>query len=1221
MQTIQMQTQTRYGTRLRPWLTVTGLRRSVMYQPLAVLMAILLLPALSWMDTGAAAPRPFQARAQVINPCAPGGNSIFQTDCVNGVIYYNDLTQLESDAVTAYLSMHSLPASDAHLIYDKGREDLRNAIRGVMMDILKAIIQKPASQRTAHEQTLYTWLQTLVQQNEIAEYTAALNNFNSFLSDPCTFTLDPDLAAQYKLSFDGTPFCFAGWQSSIFSPMMPASSYFVAYGMKQSYEKPAGNYPYFPGLVAGTGIGEYKAAADLAILGAAISIAYIIPVIQTLVQWAYLAYAIALTTAETLQALDTLTALAPVVGIIGTGATYLGPLGIILDCIISGAVAAFEIYNNQQVQNDINNMKVTLSQVQTTPPDLSTFLTDSVGLNKLRMSLVAQTLPDVPSSATLPAHGSSDLNFSIAPSAGGSPTVGSTLSYQDWRGDVWQAQTYGGWFVQTCFAPGANPCPQTDSLSVSIQYVDWSGVNWIASRNGSTFVSSKANPASTDVACPADSTGVSPGSSFSNCASYASHSIPLTTDAGAHVSVSLVNWATPAFTSSTSLSFGPSIPSTQTITASGNPAPSICVSSSNLPANFSAKTGDCQNGGSFQLVFDGSPSAPNGLYSLGLTAHNPVGTTVQTFAINVSPQLGIISPNSMYATAGVPANFTVVTTGNPAPKLSTDIALGGLSFQDNGNGTATIGGIYSSNVIISNCTSVPTEVCGNITATSSQGTVSQQFTINVAFPPTAVIPGCSPYSGDPNLNQCPGTTFYVNAPNQVLLTTTGETTPVTSWSLSGWIPAQPPSWVNLHDNGNGTAVLSGTPPAGTTGTFSVLVNPTAAYAGFGHPNIYPITVVNTPVFISPSTASFTAGTAGSFPVSTNMGTIGLASALPKGLSFAATGNVGTISGTPAAGTGGQYILTLNDNAGTAGSTTQLLTLNVNEAPQITSSSTATMFVGTPGMFAVTTTGFPNVSNHAIPANTPPPTSPSQGQGMYFTVTGLPSDLRATNLDGAGFAGGTLTIQGTPSAADAGSYQVNITAQNAVGQPATQTLTLNIINVTGPAPASGSACNGNYTGTFQGTITVSAGQNCAFFGGGISGSVSVNGGSLALTNATVTGNLSIQGPSAFSIGPGTSINGNLSIQNVGSASTTSQICQANLAGNLDISNNAIPILIGSPQAFCFGNSFGNNVDLQGNTAAISFYDNSVGKNLSCSNNSSITGGADTAQKKQGQCSLF
>jgi hypothetical protein len=241
--------------------------------------------------------------------------------------------------------------------------------------------------------------------------------------------------------------------------------------------------------------------------------------------------------------------------------------------------------------------------------------------------------------------------------------------------------------------------------------------------------------------------------------------------------------------------------------------------------------------------------------------------------------------------------------------------------------------------------------------------------------------------------------------------------------------------------------------------------------------------------------------------------------------------------------------------------------------------------------------------------------------MYFTVTGLPADLKFSNLDPEGFATGALTIQGTPSASDLGMHPVQITAQNGVGQAAQQTLMLNIVQITGSTPTSGTTCNGNYNGTFNGTITVSAGQNCAFFGGSVNGNVAVNAGHLALNNATISGNLAIQGASGFSLGPGSAIAGTLSIQNVASGLTASQICQAIVSGNLEISDNAIPIQIGNPQNSCSGSFFLKNVDISGNTGSVTFYDNTVVKNLTCSANTSITGGGNTARQKGGQCAKF
>lgn len=183
------------------------------------------------------------------------------------------------------------------------------------------------------------------------------------------------------------------------------------------------------------------------------------------------------------------------------------------------------------------------------------------------------------------------------------------------------------------------------------------------------------------------------------------------------------------------------------------------------------------------------------------------------------------------------------------------------------------------------------------------------------------------------------------------------------------------------------------------------------------------------------------------------------------------------------------------------------------------------------------------------------------------------------------------------------------------------MTLDIVTITGPAPASGSACNGNYNGTFNGTLTVSAGQNCAFFGGNVKGNVNVSGGHLSLTNTSVTGNMTIQGSAGFSIGAGTSISGNLSIENIASGSAANQICGAKLDGNLTISGNATPVEIGSTSSACMGNSFGNNVTLDTNTGAVRVYNNAIQKNLSCTGNTTITGGGNLAGRKTGQCTAF
>ena len=212
-----------------------------------------------------------------------------------------------------------------------------------------------------------------------------------------------------------------------------------------------------------------------------------------------------------------------------------------------------------------------------------------------------------------------------------------------------------------------------------------------------------------------------------------------------------------------------------------------------------------------------------------------------------------------------------------------------------------------------------------------------------------------------------------------------------------------------------------------------------------------------------------------------------------------------------------------------------------------------------------------------------------------------------------------------------------------------------------SPKSGSACNGVYNGLFTGNISVTSGQSCKFTAGGVTGNVTLNGGNLVLGNAKITGNVQIGG-GTFSIGPGTSIGGNLQIQNMPAGTSQNQVCGTGVHGDLQFQNNGAAVLIGSTAAgSCAGNAVGGNLTIQNNTAtagavgntvgnnltvqnnmaativngnsvhgnlqdqnnsaATQVFGNTVGNNLQCQQDASITGGGNTAQSKQGECAAF
>jgi len=206
---------------------------------------------------------------------------------------------------------------------------------------------------------------------------------------------------------------------------------------------------------------------------------------------------------------------------------------------------------------------------------------------------------------------------------------------------------------------------------------------------------------------------------------------------------------------------------------------------------------------------------------------------------------------------------------------------------------------------------------------------------------------------------------------------------------------------------------------------------------------------------------------------------------------------------------------------------------------------------------------------------------------------------------------------------------------------------------------GSNCNGEYTGTYRGNLTVSNGQVCIFSDGGVTGNLTqtggtvvlesssfvngnlqASGGSLSLSNSAVGNDLQITGAVTFSIGPAVSICGNLQIQGLPVSANTDEVCGTSVRGNLTFQNSGTAVQLGSGPG-CAGNIVGGDLSVQSNTASTAVDSNSVGgnltdqnntgasqvfsnavtKNLQCNGDSSITGGGNTASSKQGQCAKF
>jgi len=424
-------------------------------------------------------------------------------------------------------------------------------------------------------------------------------------------------------------------------------------------------------------------------------------------------------------------------------------------------------------------------------------------------------------------------------------------------------------------------------------------------------------------------------------------------------------------------------------------------------------------------VSTGTTVAGSSLQSYGGELSNwlsVAGSSSQTLTENVAPV--IASAASATSIVGAPFSSTATTTGAPLPALTeTGVLPAGITFIDNGNGTATIAGTSTTG----SGGSYPI----TITATSTAGTTSQSFTLT--------------NDEAPAITSATTAAFSTGVAGTYSVTTTGY--PAPSLGESGALPAG----LTFTDNGNGTATIAGTPTA--TGSFPVTISASNASGSTSTLSLtITVNVSAAPAITSLATAYFTLNQTGSFAIVTTgspTSAITETGTLPAGLTFTDNGDgTALLSGTPTAT--GTTDLTVTANNGVTPNATQALTVVVGQAPAITSAASASFTPGIAGSFAVTTTGYP---------------APSLGESGE-----LPAGLAFTDN-----GNGTATITGTPTAT--GSFSLTITATNGTGS-VTQSLVLGVgqtaqaITFTGPSSGSvGTSATLSATGGASGNPVV------------------------------------------------------------------------------------------------------------------------------------------------------
>ena len=481
-----------------------------------------------------------------------------------------------------------------------------------------------------------------------------------------------------------------------------------------------------------------------------------------------------------------------------------------------------------------------------------------------------------------------------------------------------------------------------------------------------------------------------------------------------NITITAANGATPNGTQSFTLTVNqaPAITSAASTTFTVGTAGSFTVTSTGFPARTFTETGALPSGVTLSSagVLSGTPDpATGGTYPITITATNGVGTdATQSFTLTVNQAPAFTSAASTAFTVGTAGSFQVTATGFPTS----------TTFTRTGGATLPSGVTLSSAGLLSGTPAAGTGGTYVFTITANNGVTpngTQSFTLTV--------------NQSPAFTSANSTIFKEVTAGSFTVTASGV--PAPTFSESGPLP----SGVTFTPAG----VLSGTPDAGTSGIYPITITASNGVTPDAIQS-FTLTVGTAPAITSANSTTFTVGTAGSFQVAATgfPAPTFTTSGLPSGVTLS---SAGLLSGTPAAGTGNTYNITITATNGVTPNGTQSFTLTVNQAPAITSVNNATFKVGTAGTFTVTSTGFP---------------------ARTFTETGdLPSGV---TLSSAG------VLSGTPDAGTSGTYPIIITATNGIGTDATQNFTLTVQQAPAFTSANSTTFKVGTAGSFQVTAT-------------------------------------------------------------------------------------------------------------------------------------------------------
>jgi hypothetical protein len=912
----------------------------------------------------------------------------------------------ENAVIEDYLGSHQLPSADRALIGQYAREELKHDLRSFAFDELRTAILTAYKDRSQVEKDMVDAFAFRIRELEIQAAEEAVNHKNALVNDMCKWKPDPEVAKAYgNYTYDGSFFCdlrhalFLGYTPPIF----PTQSYFVAVGQKRRYFDPLKDQP--GGLKAYQEMsirGKLTLSLGLASIGIPMALALLV---KLGVATSWLSRVVF-----------------PKSGVGNNPITAAIVIAIMIAVIV---IAVYLMYEGQEqidalgkLDQDLTLLRNRRLDLQAATADLQAMARDSKANARLTAAF-ARSTPWLSPDAPPPVRSSTDPLFVLTDPASGASVTTDRISYRTWDGSMSGAQMYGGWFLL-----GQN----FDSLGLKIRYL-WNGKQYTIDRSSDIMIVTKEDQAGTDIDCPPGPAGVSTAPNLTVCKSFTTRSVWMDLSMGQRA-VSLAQ--KPAFNGAMEGAFSiGSGPQTLNIEAVGLPIPRITLNSP-LPAGVTFEGSDIAGPGKARLKYDGVSGT--GLTStLNLTATSEAQSIVSPFTLIIASTVKIVPPTLPTVTFGVQAYFLIQSTGHPRPTFTvngtgspdpTIQPLCQMALVNNGNGTATVSGKPQ----------MPLAGPLSCRAIIRADNGFTNDTITITFP------GVSPPQPVLSGNQL---SFLAGQSNSITI----KTAPVSDLpvviqypplSAAPNYPNKPPSWLQLVNHGNGTATLSGTPPADSAEFFGVELQilTDGAIAQYKDENVMRMHVIKYPVFTSPAYAIFDTVFSNYYlGTLSRPGTVQIVnSTLPEGLTLGSTGASYSIGGR--ARRGGESLVYLTaSNSESEDFDGRWFRIIATEAPRLSVPQTINFYIGQTKSLPILAGGYPMQPIEGIP-NAPGP--------MRMDVSGvLPNGLKlvSTDPDTGETTYGKLVLTG--KATTPGTTSLTFFANNGVFPNASQAITVRV----------------------------------------------------------------------------------------------------------------------------------------------------------------------------------